>query len=83
MKHAIRSSMGLLILAALLAGCAAKPEVLPAGKGTGLYVIAGQPDLNAAASRRADQYCEKHGQTAVIQDGGYKESGFTFRCATL
>jgi hypothetical protein len=46
-------------------------------------VIAGQPDLNAAASRRADQYCEKHGQTAVIQDSGYKESGFTFRCATL
>lgn len=83
MKHAIYSCIGLLVATALLAGCAAKPEVLPAGKGSGLYVIAGQPDLNAAASRRADQYCEKHGQQAVIEDGGYKDSGFTFRCATL
>jgi hypothetical protein len=83
MNQTRRVCLVLIVVAALFGGCASKPTVLPAGKdshGTNLYVIAGEPDLNGPASRRADQYCERRGQSAVIQNSGYKESGFTFSC---
>ena len=84
MNHAARACLGLLTTAALLAGCASKPDVIAAGKdrsGKNLYALVGQNDLNASASRQAAQYCEKRGKSAVIQDVGYRDSGFTFTCA--
>jgi hypothetical protein len=78
-----RTCLGLVAATALLGACASKPDVISAGKdhGKNLYAIAGQADLNASASRQANQYCQKHGKAAVIQDAGYKESGFTFSCS--
>jgi hypothetical protein len=84
MYKANRACLGLIAATALLSACASKPNVIPAGRdhgGKNLYAIAGQADLNASASREASQYCEKHGKSAVIQDSGYRDSGFTFTCA--
>jgi hypothetical protein len=84
MHNAIRSCLRLLVVSALLGGCASKPDVVAAGKdhnGKSLYALVGQNDLNASASRQAAQYCEKRGKSAVIQDSGYRDSGFTFTCA--
>ena len=84
MKHATRTCFGLIAVTALLCGCASKPDVIAAGKdhsGKNLYALVGQADLNASASRQASQYCEKRGKAAVIQDSGYRDSGFTFTCA--
>ena len=84
MNHATRACLGLIVATALLGGCASKPNVVAAGKdhsGKNLYALVGQADLNASASRQASQYCEKRGKAAVIQDSGYRDSGFTFTCA--
>ncbi len=84
MTNATRACLGLLAITALLSGCASKPQVIAAGKdhsGKSLYALVGQNDLNASASRQAAQYCEKRGKSAVIQDTGYRDSGFTFTCA--
>ena len=83
MNVAIRTCLGVIAATALLSGCASKPQVISAGKdhGKNLYAIAGQADLNAAASREANQYCQKRGKAAVIQDAGFRDSGFTFSCA--
>lgn len=83
MRHSIRVSLGLIAATALLGACASKSDIVSAGKdhGKNLYAIAGQADLNASASRQANQYCQKHGKAAVIQDAGYKNSGFTFTCS--
>jgi hypothetical protein len=83
MNKAIRTCLGLMTATALLTACASKPDVISAGKdhgGKNLYAIAGQADLNAAASREASQYCQRRGQAAVIQDSGFRGSGFTFSC---
>lgn len=84
MNVTIGACLRLIAAAALLSGCASKPDVVAAGKdhsGKNLYALAGQTDLNASASRQAAQYCEKRGKSAVIQDSGYRDSSFTFTCA--
>jgi hypothetical protein len=83
MDNRTRVCLGLIAAVALLGACASKPDIVPAGKdhGKNLYAIAGQADLNASASRQANQYCQKRGKAAVIQDGGYRDSGFTFTCS--
>jgi outer membrane biogenesis lipoprotein LolB len=83
MRYPTRVFLGLIAATALLSACASKPDIVPAGKdhGKNLYAISGQADLNASASRQANQYCQRHGKAAVIQDAGYKDSGFTFSCS--
>ena len=83
MQQIIRACLALMAVGVLSAACASKPAVIAAGKdphGARLYAIAGEPDLNGIASRRADQYCEKHGRSALIENSGFKDSGFTFTC---